>query len=60
MTVRRVFIGDDMKPVCRKIAYASRREAVHCLKRTRSGGMNVYRCRHCGLWHLGHKHKYAA
>jgi len=39
-----------------KLAYVSRQEAAHDLRNKRPpGNMRPYRCKLCGLWHVGHK-----
>lgn len=53
----------DVYQRCRKIGYESRAMARAALaahqrarvRRNGSGGMQIYKCRHCpGVWHIGH------
>jgi hypothetical protein len=48
-----------------KIPYVSQAEARTVIRNSQSskrkgvnGGMEAYRCQHCGYWHLGRKKKW--
>lgn len=49
-------------PGCPKIGYSTQGEAKHMMKRVirehpGRGGLRVYHCKRCGLWHHGRKEK---
>lgn len=50
-----------MRFSCKKIPYESREEARHVRRRVAAArgnkGNSIYRCKHCGRWHLGRKRK---
>lgn len=37
----------------RAVAERHLRDSVSCKERCRPGGFSVYRCDHCGGWHIG-------
>lgn len=59
----REFINRDLPLIERgctsKAAFVSRREARSWVRNGRrsDGSLDPYRCRICGLWHLGHRRR---
>ncbi len=47
----------------RKVRYSKKKSAVNVVKAMKKKGVifteepNIYKCKYCGGWHLGHKRK---